>query len=454
MTNDFDRYCGNLASVLTAYFDGQATPAEARVAHAHLRECERCAELWLAWEQTRALLKDDVIVAPPGLAQRILMVCRMEGFRRGGIFRGAVEEQRALPPEIVAMTLGLQSFDNFRKDEAREILPPPHLRDTILNLTTRAETVSPGAERPEDPVFADVTFDAPLRREDAAGVHDTMLVQGAGAGDRGGYSARGVIRRAFAFAAPAMLLLMMWPGGGNNFGPETTSVAVAPLAQSAGTVSVRSLSNLAHESKHALNVGLRAMAYKPAAVPHAVSDANDEVPVERTAPTAAVEARWNRDSAAEAARTPEVTESRAAGRASAAHARGAEAAGRAAERAEMADETHPVPQLRPTTRIAAAPEAPRRLSDEIMDSLQHARRSTPRLLTTVSFTPVSLRSAVVRPALARKTNPAVDNHSSTGGDADNDSGSDSSLDGSLDVAPVMDSYRAALAEDMDGSVQG
>lgn len=424
MTNNFDRDCGNLASVLTAFFDGQATPAEARFARAHLQQCARCAELWSAWEQTRTLLQNDLVSAPPGLAQRIMLACRMEGFRRLSPRRqdAAKPGSTGLPPEIVAMTLGLQSFDNFRHDEV-EILPPAHLRETILNLTTRAAAA-------DDLTFEAPAYVAPLYVEDSAQLQEVVL---AGTGNAG-YSARRVIHRAFAFAAPALLVFMMWPGGPSSVAPRTGSVAVAPLVESVQPVTVRSSSDLV---ENALNVGLRGLAAAPTIQRAPATEVVSE-------PVVASDDRVAREDRADGERS-----NRAAARADrpvAAHERAIEEAVHAREAAAETAAAVEKPAAPAIVRVAARQPVHSSAFANLMTSV---RRSTPRMLTTVSLTPVVIRtSAAFRPPLSR---PEATRTVNPDNDPSPDDTSDS-LSGELEVAPVVDSYRAALADDNDGNI--
>lgn len=64
--------CARHAPLLTALFDGEASDTQMKKARQHLLSCERCARLWLAWHQTRALLGEQrVPAAPQELAEQL-----------------------------------------------------------------------------------------------------------------------------------------------------------------------------------------------------------------------------------------------------------------------------------------------------------------------------------------------------------------------------------------------
>jgi hypothetical protein len=101
--------CGEVAPFLTALFDAEATPAEAAMARAHLLACQRCALLWLDWNQARNILQTEMAPAPPpGLLWRVLMACRL-GFRgeraSGEAWNGAAFTAAPEPVDMAARIL-------------------------------------------------------------------------------------------------------------------------------------------------------------------------------------------------------------------------------------------------------------------------------------------------------------------------------------------------------------
>lgn len=72
--------CAQCTPLLTALFDGEASEAEIQRARRHLLGCQRCAQTWLGWNQTRALLLDQSVPrVPPTLVGRIRLACGLAG---------------------------------------------------------------------------------------------------------------------------------------------------------------------------------------------------------------------------------------------------------------------------------------------------------------------------------------------------------------------------------------
>ncbi len=75
--------CDSYASLLTALFDGEASPAEAWAARAHLGQCVRCARMWFLWTRMRATLQSaPPPCVPAGLLARVLLACRLSLLHR------------------------------------------------------------------------------------------------------------------------------------------------------------------------------------------------------------------------------------------------------------------------------------------------------------------------------------------------------------------------------------
>lgn len=75
--------CARCTPLLTALFDGEASEAEIQQARRHLLGCQRCAQTWLGWNQTRVLLLDQSVPpAPPTLVGRIRLACGLTGKTR------------------------------------------------------------------------------------------------------------------------------------------------------------------------------------------------------------------------------------------------------------------------------------------------------------------------------------------------------------------------------------
>jgi hypothetical protein len=117
--------CDDVASLLTALFDGEATEEEARRARLHLLACQRCADVFANWNQTRQILRSEVVPAPPStLMWRILAACRVAGYAR--------KPEAAPKPARTADPLSP--------------IPPSLLKESIL-----ASTVGASRKQPEVP---------------------------------------------------------------------------------------------------------------------------------------------------------------------------------------------------------------------------------------------------------------------------------------------------------------
>ena len=113
--NDTPQECARWTPVLTALFDGEASESQAREARRHLLSCERCAQTWLGWNQTRALLLDQMAPAPPQkLLYRIRVACRLANQRQ--------------TPDLHAQILA-------RTSRAAQSKPAPHLRLLLPQLS-------------------------------------------------------------------------------------------------------------------------------------------------------------------------------------------------------------------------------------------------------------------------------------------------------------------------------
>jgi len=96
--------CNDVAPFLTALFDGEVDEEDARQARAHLLACERCARLWLDWNQTRSLLRNESVVAPPPtLMWRVLMAVRLSSQVKAATQkRNSERVENFVPVEAVA----------------------------------------------------------------------------------------------------------------------------------------------------------------------------------------------------------------------------------------------------------------------------------------------------------------------------------------------------------------
>lgn len=427
MSNDFDRTCGTLASALTAFFDGQATPAETRLARAHLRDCARCAEAWLDWEQARALLLSDATVAPAGLAQRILMACRLEGLKRVGVSRERAEPIRSLPPETVAMRLGLHSFDNFRDDESENVAPPAFLYESILNLTTRAGALN-----------AEENTDSEAWNADVVLMDEPVLAH---SGTARGFSAVRLVRRTFAMAGPALLLWMIWPGAHTRFVAETEApvpvsrVALAPLAfVAAPRPAVRTALPVAARTVATGLVRKVAARVLPRAKEKAFVPVPEIVPV-----SAEISGRERQPQLEREQQQPHFV-----------RARLIETVVRRPQEDDSFVRATPAPAPVIARAIIAKPKPVANITRMAMlpaikpfaSKSGGTLRVAARMLTTVSFAPDAMRSntaaAVMTRASARVT-PELD---SVGNE-------ENSSDERLAAASVVESYRATLAENSD-----
>jgi len=94
--------CTSYGPLLTAFFDGEATREQTRVARAHLEACARCAEAWLGWTHTRYLLRASTVPSPPpSLLLRILMACRLSALPRKARRFGSSSQAILLPTQTV-----------------------------------------------------------------------------------------------------------------------------------------------------------------------------------------------------------------------------------------------------------------------------------------------------------------------------------------------------------------
>ena len=142
--------CKDVAPFLTALFDGEVTEEDARQARAHLLACERCARIWLDWNQTRSLLRNESVVAPPPtLMWRVLMAVRLSSqsksatrverveqsevgyaFGKAPAVRPAhaehVEVPRDLSARILSQTVGCEDHSHHGAQASRPRQPAGH----------------------------------------------------------------------------------------------------------------------------------------------------------------------------------------------------------------------------------------------------------------------------------------------------------------------------------------
>ncbi|HEX8550525.1 MAG TPA: zf-HC2 domain-containing protein [Abditibacteriaceae bacterium] len=423
---EFDRTCARLASALTAYFDGEATPAEAKTAREHLRHCAECAELWQAWTNSRSLLLSAPVPAPPpGFLLRLLTVCRLAALRQSPLFSrvNAARDEIAdthVAPEKVASLLGLVEFDNYRAKSPKaareaEPQPPAFLLDAIRQATTRAD---------------EFESHAVIR-------HETDFFESEGSVARTSWW-RGMPRVAASYAVPALLALMMWSGTSEN---EAITVELTPV-----TSSIERSEDVSNEAPVAATRRARPAMVRPAAatpVSRRVSSAPQQPRLTERTSFVARELAAARVSFANAPVASADSDIRGANLARAPRVNRVPAPRRSQENAVSST-------LKTSDLISLAmvmsQEAPRR---EVQTSLRRAvrstRRSTPRLLTPVSFAPVAVRSHA---SSARWERPVRVERASEAPEETEES-NDSWGDDNDSTASVVESYRAAVAEDSD-----
>ena len=123
------RDCADLAPLLTALFDGEADAEAAAQARAHLLQCQRCARLWLDWNQHRNILQSESApAAPPTLLWRVLLACRMAQTARPAR-RRFVPRISSAPGSVAVPVVHLGGL---------EAPLPSQLSAHILERTTRA----------------------------------------------------------------------------------------------------------------------------------------------------------------------------------------------------------------------------------------------------------------------------------------------------------------------------
>ena len=114
--------CARWTPLLTALFDGEANDVQAKDARRHLLSCERCAQTWLGWNQTRALLLDQSVPAPPQkLLWRIRVACRLANATR--------------TPDLHAQILARTSRAAQTKPAAHVRLRAPRLSASLWSAT-------------------------------------------------------------------------------------------------------------------------------------------------------------------------------------------------------------------------------------------------------------------------------------------------------------------------------
>jgi hypothetical protein len=159
--------CARWSPFLTALFDGEASEAEIRQARRHLLSCERCAQTWLGWNQTRALLLDqNVPRVPRGLVGRIRLVCGLAGQTASPDLHAQILARTsrsskprwhsAWPPlRPLAPVWGATALGAFvlllARDSFSPVQPPAPLSDTSLASRPVSEPSAPVAPRQDAP---------------------------------------------------------------------------------------------------------------------------------------------------------------------------------------------------------------------------------------------------------------------------------------------------------------
>ncbi|MBV9469801.1 MAG: zf-HC2 domain-containing protein [Abitibacteriaceae bacterium] len=144
--------CERLATLLTAFFDGEATAEESRLARQHVVQCARCAISWESWKRTRYLLQTTPVPpVPVGLLVRILLACRLSALPRrvkqpvSGVER---LQPTSLKAHDVAMleaqrTASLPTPDDVPSAPLAAAIPlvpvPPNLKAEILKRTVGSQ---------------------------------------------------------------------------------------------------------------------------------------------------------------------------------------------------------------------------------------------------------------------------------------------------------------------------
>lgn len=147
--------CDDVAYLLTALFDNEATEDEARRARLHLLACQRCADTFRNWNQARIILREEPVPAPPpSLLWRVLMACRlasMSGTETAEPSRPSRESLSAVPASlqasILAATVGKTKVPTKRR--SRPLWHPyswPSLASPALAMWLVLLNMTPGTQ--------------------------------------------------------------------------------------------------------------------------------------------------------------------------------------------------------------------------------------------------------------------------------------------------------------------
>lgn len=122
--------CADVATQLTALFDGEADATQMSEARAHLLSCPSCSRQWLDWTRYRDTLQSEPAPAvPPTLLWRVLIAYRVTAFARPARRRSRLPQISAaplrgieapLPPRLSAHILA----HTTRKSNAHVMLTP------------------------------------------------------------------------------------------------------------------------------------------------------------------------------------------------------------------------------------------------------------------------------------------------------------------------------------------